>query len=68
LFLVPRRNHLMNKHPIQEPKPIDVPDPKEPEIDPMPEGPSSSDPVTASKKVDDLSQHESHDDPKQRRA
>jgi len=47
----------MNKHPIQEPKPIAPSDPKGPEIDPMPDGPSSSDPVTDSKKVDDLSQH-----------
>jgi hypothetical protein len=37
----------MNKHPSKEPEPIAPPDPKEPEIDPMPEGPSSSDPVTA---------------------
>jgi len=55
----------MTKHPIQEPKPIAPPDPKGPEIDPMPDGPSSSDPVTASKKGDDLSQHESHYDQKQ---
>ena len=55
----------MNKHPIQEPKPIAPPDPKGPEIDPMPEGPSTTDPVTASKKVDDISRHESHYDPKQ---
>ena len=55
----------MNKHPIQEPKPTVSPDPKGPKIDPMPEGPSTSDPVTASKKVDDISRHESHYDPKQ---
>ena len=54
----------MNKQPIQEPEPIALPDPKGPEIDPMPEGPSSSDPVTASKKVDNLFRHESHHAPK----
>ena len=36
----------MNTHPIQDPKPIPI-EPKDPEIDPMPEGPSSSDPETA---------------------
>lgn len=54
----------MNKHLSREPEFIPRPDPKRPEIDPMPEGPSTADIVTASKKVDDISRHESHYDPK----
>jgi len=43
----------VNNHPIQLPGPIAPPDPKEPEIDPIPDRPSRSDPVTASKKGED---------------
>lgn len=39
----------MTKPPSQEPKPAAPPEPKDPEINPMPEGPSRSDPVTAAK-------------------
>lgn len=64
MFRVPKRNRIVNKPPIHEPEPIAPPDPKGPEIDPMPEGPSHSDPVTASGSGDDRSQREPPDDPK----
>ena len=47
----------MNKHPIQDPKPIS-PEPKDPEINPTPEGPSSSNPVTASNQADEKQDRE----------